>query len=173
MRSMCHANGWTCEYRPIPPTAPGRRHRSTSAWSRAPSASVSSAEHGGLAPQPAEPIPLFSKQRPHLGRVHSPKWRTERAAQRWRSPEERGVSDGGAREAAASRTKQWSVPHTPRGSKRLPTDPHTSRFCSPKKNGGGERSCSPAARQRNGRQDVQDLQDELCLGPAAQCIRFN
>ena len=34
---------------------------------------------------------------------------------------------------AASRTKQWSLPHKPRGSKRLPTDHHASRFCSPKK----------------------------------------
>ena len=64
-------------------------------------------------------------------RVRSPKWRTERAARRWRSPEERGVSDVGAREAGSATNKAVVLPHKPRGSKRLPTDHCASRFCSP------------------------------------------
>ena len=90
------------------------------------------AESGGLAPQPAKPIQLFSKQRPHLGGFTlQEKWRTERAARRWRSPEERGVSDAGAREAGSGANKAVVLPHRPRGPKRLPTDHRASRFYSP------------------------------------------
>lgn len=63
------------------------------------------AESGGLAPQPAMPIQLFSKQRPHLGGfTPQEKWR-----------------------------RAVVLPHRPRGPKRLPTDHRTSRFYSPEK----------------------------------------
>ena len=63
------------------------------------------AESGGLAPQPAEPIQLFSKQRPHLGgfTLHE-KWR-----------------------------RAVVLPHRPCGPKRLPTDHRALRFYSPEK----------------------------------------
>jgi hypothetical protein len=91
------------------------------------------AESGGLAPQPAKPIHLFSKQRPHLGGFTLQNG--GRSAQRGdgAAPSLRGVSDGGAREAGGVTNKAVVLPHKPCGSKRLPTDHGASRFCSPKR----------------------------------------
>ena len=62
------------------------------------------AESGGLAPQPAGPVRLFSKQRPRLGGFT--------LQEEWR--------------------RAVVLPHKPRGSNRLPTDHRASRFYSPK-----------------------------------------
>ena len=76
------------------------------------------AESGGLAPQPAEPIHLFSKQRPLLGGFT--------------------LQSGG---------EQWSCPTGLAA--RNGFQPITAlRGFTLRKNGGGERSCSPAARSR-------------------------
>src|SRR5476649_1524084 len=61
------------------------------------------AESGGLAPQPAVPIQLFSKQRPRLGGFT--------LQEKWR--------------------RAVVLPHRPCGPKRLPTDHRALRFYSP------------------------------------------
>lgn len=90
------------------------------------------AESGGLAPQPAEPIHLFSKQRPRLGGFTLQSG--GRSAQRGdgEAPSLRGVSGAGARGAGGGTNKAVILPHKPRGSNRLPTDHRASRFYSPK-----------------------------------------
>ena len=76
------------------------------------------AESGGLAPQPAEPIHLFSKQRPHLGGFT--------------------LQNGG---------EQWSCP-TVLVARNGFQPITALRSFTLRKNGGGEMSCSPAALSR-------------------------